>query len=429
MSSTQNKPTSFPNSQQDDQAYSCALYLRSIDAFSHALATCQQLDLFDIIAQAGPAAHLTAAEITAKLPAQNPDAASMIDRMLRLLACYSLLTCSLQTLDDNLIERRYGLSPTGGNPFEKAHGVPMYKYISSDQESVKGFNKAMDALSSYIMSKVLDCYNGFQGLESLVDVGGGSGVAINMVISKYPSITAINFDLPHVVKEAPPCRGVKHVGGDMFSGIPSAHAIMMKEVLHNWSDEHCIKILKNCYDALQNGGKVIVELKSLVDVGGGSGVAINMVISKYPSITAINFDLSHVVKEAPTLHGVKHVGGDMFSDIPSADAIMMKEALHNWSDEHCIKILKNCYDTLQTGGKVIVVSHVMPEVMDPSISNKYVCQLDLMMFAFLGEKRRTRVFKRRTQRVQGPRHDCSFFRVQIICYAAYNAVGVVEFYK
>ncbi|KAJ9179580.1 hypothetical protein P3X46_011354 [Hevea brasiliensis] len=363
MSSTQNKPTSFPNSQQDDQAYSCALYLRSVDAFSHALATCQQLDLFDIIAQAGPAAHLTAAEITAKLPTQNPDAASMIDRMLRLLACYSLLTCSLQTLDDNLIERRYGLSPTGqlfvrnkdgasmaafsaatkvqteawfylkdailegGNPFEKAHGVPMYKYISSDQESVKGFNKAMDALSSYIMSKVLDFYNGFQGLESLVDVGGGSGVAINMVISKYPSITAINFDLPHVVKEAPPCRGVKHVGGDMFSGIPSAHAIMMKEVLHNWSDEHCIKILKNCYDALQNGGKVIV------------------------------------------------------------------------------------------------VSHIMPEVMDPSISTKYVCQLDVMMFMFPGGKQRTEKEFKALGKAAG------FSGFQLICYVAYDAVGVMEFYK
>ncbi|KAF2322471.1 hypothetical protein GH714_017205 [Hevea brasiliensis] len=143
----------------------------------------------------------------------------------------------------------------GGNPFEKAHGVPMYKHISLNQESVKNFNKAMDNLSSYILSKVLDTYSGFRGLNSLVDVGGGSGVAINMIISKYPSISAINFDLPHVIKEAPPRPGVKHVGGDMFSGIPSAEAIMMKDVLHNWSDEHCIKILKNCHDALPKGGR------------------------------------------------------------------------------------------------------------------------------------------------------------------------------
>ncbi|KAJ9190591.1 hypothetical protein P3X46_001776 [Hevea brasiliensis] len=368
MSSTQNKAalsnSLLPVSQEDDdEAYICALYLRSADVFSHALSTCLRLDLFDIIAQAGPAAHLTAAEITAQLPTQNPDAVPMIDRMLRLFACYSLLTCSLRTVDDHVIERRYGLSRTGqlfvknkdgvsmaasssddkswteawfylkdailegGNPFEKAHGVPMYKHISLNQESVKNFNKAMDNLSSYILSKVLDTYSGFRGLNSLVDVGGGSGVAINMIISKYPSISAINFDLPHVIKEAPPRPGVKHVGGDMFSGIPSAEAIMTKDVLHNWSDEHCIKILKNCHDALPKGGKVIV------------------------------------------------------------------------------------------------VSHIMPEVMDPSIATKYVCQLDVMMFLFPGGKQRTE------KEFKALGNAAGFSGFQFICYVAYNAVGVLEFYK
>ncbi|KAF2322316.1 hypothetical protein GH714_011110 [Hevea brasiliensis] len=96
------------------------------DVFSHALAACPQLDLFDIIAQARPAAHLTA-----KLPTRNPDAPSMIDRMLRILPCYSLLTCSLQTLDDNLIERRYGLSPTGQLFVRNKDGVSMAAFSAA----------------------------------------------------------------------------------------------------------------------------------------------------------------------------------------------------------------------------------------------------------------------------------------------------------
>ncbi|KAF2322312.1 hypothetical protein GH714_011031 [Hevea brasiliensis] len=98
----------------------------SADVFSHALAACPQLDLFDIIAQARPAAHLTA-----KLPTRNPDAPSMIDRMLRILPCYSLLTCSLQTLDDNLIERRYGLSPTGQLFVRNKDGVSMAAFSAA----------------------------------------------------------------------------------------------------------------------------------------------------------------------------------------------------------------------------------------------------------------------------------------------------------
>lgn len=110
--------TSLPTSQQDDEAYSFALYLRSAYVFSHALAICLQLKLFDIIAQAGP---LTAAEITAHLPTRNPDAPSMIDRLLRLLASYSLLTSS-----HGLIERRYGLSSTGQFFVrDNKHGVSM----------------------------------------------------------------------------------------------------------------------------------------------------------------------------------------------------------------------------------------------------------------------------------------------------------------
>ncbi|KAK9929637.1 hypothetical protein M0R45_026730 [Rubus argutus] len=57
---------------------------------------------------------------------------------------------------------------------------------------------------------------------------------------------------------APKYQGVKHVKGDMFKSIPKTQSIMLKEVLHNWDDEHCKKILRKCWEALPNTGKVIV---------------------------------------------------------------------------------------------------------------------------------------------------------------------------
>ncbi|KAL8162206.1 hypothetical protein V2J09_013695 [Rumex salicifolius] len=56
-----------------------------------------------------------------------------------------------------------------------------------------------------------------EGISTLVDVGGGIGSSLNMIISSYPSIKGVNFDLPHVVHNAPAYPGVEHVGGDMFS--------------------------------------------------------------------------------------------------------------------------------------------------------------------------------------------------------------------
>lgn len=58
------------------------------------------------------------------------------------------------------------------------------------------------------MKKILECYKGFEDIKRLVDVGGGLGVNINLITSKYPHIQGINFDLPHVIQHAPSYAGM-----------------------------------------------------------------------------------------------------------------------------------------------------------------------------------------------------------------------------
>ncbi|KAL6972173.1 Caffeic acid 3-O-methyltransferase 1 [Sarracenia purpurea var. burkii] len=127
-----------------------------------------------------------------------------------------------------------------------------------DNRFNKVFNQGMSNLSTITEKKLIETYQGFEGLTTLVDVGGGIGATLNMIISKYPSIKGINFDLPHVIQNAPSYQGVEHVGGDMFVSVPKGDAIFMKRICHDWSDEDCLKLLKNCYDALPDTGKVVV---------------------------------------------------------------------------------------------------------------------------------------------------------------------------
>ncbi|KAL2972654.1 hypothetical protein AAZX31_14G005100 [Glycine max] len=123
----------------------------------------------------------------------------------------------------------------------------------------KLFNKGLSDISSITMKKILETYNGFEGVGSVVDVGGGTGAIINMVASKYPTTKCVNFDLPHVIKEAPAYTGVEHISGDMFVSVPKGDVIFMKWVCHDWNDEQCLKLLKNCYDSLPDDtGKVIL---------------------------------------------------------------------------------------------------------------------------------------------------------------------------
>ncbi|CBI38723.3 unnamed protein product, partial [Vitis vinifera] len=121
-----------------------------------------------------------------------------------------------------------------------------------------------------ITNKIVESYKGFGNLKQVVDVGGGLGTTLGIITSKYPSIKAINFDLPHVIQHALPYPGVEHLGGDMFESVPNGEAMFLKWILHDWSDEHCLKLLKNCYKALPEHGKAIVVEGFLPEIPEGS---------------------------------------------------------------------------------------------------------------------------------------------------------------
>ncbi|XVF20706.1 hypothetical protein REPUB_Repub12eG0025600 [Reevesia pubescens] len=155
------------------------------------------------------------------------------------------------------------LAEGGEGGFSRANGSTTYEFQSKDYEFKRVFSEAMSSTSRIVMKAVLECYkDGFKNIVgSMVDVGGGSGGAVAEIVKAYPYIKGFNFDLPYVVAGAPEHPNVTHVGGDMFAAIPHADAIFLKWVLHNWSDEKCLEILKNCKKALseRNGKLIIVD--------------------------------------------------------------------------------------------------------------------------------------------------------------------------
>ncbi|GJM93100.1 hypothetical protein PR202_ga09626 [Eleusine coracana subsp. coracana] len=44
----------------------------------------------------------------------------------------------------------------------------------------------------------------------------------------------------------------------MFEHVPKADAVLLKWILHGWDDEHCVRILRRCREAIPAGGRVIV---------------------------------------------------------------------------------------------------------------------------------------------------------------------------
>ncbi|KAL5223256.1 hypothetical protein ABZP36_027969 [Zizania latifolia] len=281
----------------DEEACMYALQLVSSSILPMTLKNAIELGLLETLVGAG-GKLLSPAEVADRLPSKaNPAAADMVDRMLRLLSSYNVVTCQTEEGKDGKLSRRYGPAPVckwltpnedgvsmaalalmnqdkilmeswyylkeavvdGGIPFNKAYGMTAFEYHGTDARFNRVFNEGMKNHSVIITQKLLDCYAGFDGVSTLVDVGGGVGATVHAITSRHPHIHGINYDLPHVISEAPPFPGVQHVGGDMFASVPTgADAILMKWILHDWSDDHCARLLKNCYDALPPHGKVIV---------------------------------------------------------------------------------------------------------------------------------------------------------------------------
>jgi flavonol 3-O-methyltransferase/caffeic acid 3-O-methyltransferase len=238
-----------------------------------------ELGLLETLVGAGGKA-LTPKEVAAKLPSKaNPAAASMVDRLLRLLASYNVVSCVVEEGEDGSLSRRYSAAPVCKWLTPNKDGVSMapFHLLANDKLFMHAwsymtdavleggspfnrvFNEAMKQHSVILTEKLLELYTGFDGVRTLVDVGGGLGSTIHAITSRYPTIHGINFDLPHVISEAPAYPGVhvQHVGGDMFEEVPSGDAILMKWILNCWGDHHCARLLKNCYDALPLHGKLI----------------------------------------------------------------------------------------------------------------------------------------------------------------------------
>nr|CAB3486493.1 unnamed protein product [Digitaria exilis] len=271
-------PVVLAASTNDSDEDTClhALDLISAFAVSMTVKAAIELGLIDALSTAGGRA-MTAAELSAPLPAAHKaEAAASVDRLLRLLASYNVVKCETETSPNGEAVRRYTAAPvcrwlTGnsgqhlgaavaaGGPvaFERAHGVPMFRYMGTNNRLNKLFNKAMAQQTMIVMGKLMESFKGFEGVSVLVDVGGGTGATLEMITSRYKHIRGINFDLPHCLSDAPAIPGVEHVPGNMFEQVPYGDAIFLKSILHLQNDDDCIKILRNCHRALPEQGKVI----------------------------------------------------------------------------------------------------------------------------------------------------------------------------
>ncbi len=162
---------------------------------------------------------------------------------------------------------------TGEVAHVKVQGMGSFEFFEQNPEAGKIFNRAMTSNSLRIIPAIVEAYD-FSGVGKLVDIAGGHGLLLAGILKANPQVQGILFDLPYVIEGAAELlekenvrSRVELVSGDFFQSVSSgADAYMMKHIIHDWDDEHSIKILRNIRSAMNENGKVLI-IEMVVPVG------------------------------------------------------------------------------------------------------------------------------------------------------------------
>jgi hypothetical protein len=161
-------------------------------------------------------------------------------------------------------------------PFVKAHGMSVFEYLDKHPEDLAVFHESTTGLTNPAIAAAYK----FSTFRTLVDVGGGHGSLLATILKENPKLNGVLFDQPPVIAGARSNRHVTAKGianrctlesGDFFASMPKGgDAYIMKYILHDWSDEHSVKILSNCRAAMNANGRVLV-VDSVIPPGNSPG--------------------------------------------------------------------------------------------------------------------------------------------------------------
>uniref|UniRef100_A0A8C5I0R4 Acetylserotonin O-methyltransferase n=1 Tax=Gouania willdenowi TaxID=441366 RepID=A0A8C5I0R4_GOUWI len=166
----------------------------------------------------------------------------------------------------------------GRNQYEKAFGITSEDFFQalyrSDEEMGK-FMQLMNAIWNICGKDVITAFD-LSPFKNICDLGGCSGALAKQCTSSYPECNVIIFDLSkvvqmsrkHFVTEAD--QRISFQEGDFFKdSLPEADLYILSRILHDWTDQRCIELLRRIHKACRSGGAVLVVEALLNQDGSG----------------------------------------------------------------------------------------------------------------------------------------------------------------
>jgi O-methyltransferase domain/Dimerisation domain len=164
-------------------------------------------------------------------------------------------------------------------------------------------------------------------------------------------------------------------------------------------------------------------ISHLCDVGGGHGSTLCSLLVKYPHLQGTVLERPSVIENIALLWADKmgvgerctYVPGDMFREVPPADAYMVKRVIHDWNDAECLQMLSAMHRAAPQHGRVLIMEQVVPGPDTPHFSKLF----DIHMLIMLTGRERT--IEEYTELLEG-----AGWQYRQTWYPASKMLGVVE---
>ena len=160
------------------------------------------------------------------------------------------------------------LAPEPRSGIHAATGHGFFDYVNDvDPDAGRVFNGAM-AAGSPLQALALVATLDWAGVRSVCDVGGGTGATAEVLLRHLDGVAVTVFDLPSVVDQVDPAGGLLTHPGDFFDHVPTGHdRYLLLAIVHDWSDDEAVALLRVVADALSPTARVIVVETTLDQPG------------------------------------------------------------------------------------------------------------------------------------------------------------------
>ncbi len=150
-------------------------------------------------------------------------------------------------------------------------GEPLFETLYADPARLKQFLSAMSGVSRGAAMGIAAKFP-WSGYRTFVDVGTAQGDTAAQIALAHSHVAGTGFDLPEVGPIFDEYVGglglsprLRFVSGNFFEDpLPNADVIMMGHILHDWDLATKKMLLRKAYDALPQGGSLVV-FEAIID--------------------------------------------------------------------------------------------------------------------------------------------------------------------